>query len=541
VLQDAERDGDAPGRSAGRSRIIPAALVATLVVLLAVPHGFAVSGPSATAALVTPDTVRVAGAAPASWDPALQGDVGTAAVLAQVFDGLTTFDSQLRVQPALARSWAVSQDGLRVTFQLRPGLRYSDGSLLTSADVVASWLHLLDPAQKAPLASLLDGVAGARAYRGGSGPREQVGIRAVGDAVEVDLLRPASEFPAIVASPSLAVIPPAEASLLGDPLPPARFVGSGAYVVTALDGSSITLSANPNYWAGAPAIGTVKIITDICTSCQVDVFANGDVDFVPISAADATWVRYDKTLGPQLRRFDSDSIDYYGFETRRPPFDDVRVRRAFARAVDWRRLVELGGDGAVSATSLLPPGIPGGSSADFVPTYDPVSARADLAAAGYPGGKGFPTIALISPGTSYDMAAVQELRNNLGVDVRLETTTAAFDRLTSDPPAFWQLSWIADYPRPEDFLGLLLGSRSATNYGGWSDPAFDRAMASAATARDPATRQAAYDAAQGRVRDGVPVVPVSYGSSWALARDGLLGAIDPGDGIVRYAGLAWKH
>ena len=103
----------------------------------------------------------------------------------------------------------------------------------------------------------------------------------------------------------------------------------------------------------------------------------------------------------------------------------------------------------------------------------------------------------------------------------------------------WALAWVADYPGPNDFLGVLLGTGASNNYGHWSAPAFDAAIAEAVSASDPAVASAAYDRAQSVVSDEVPVVPLVYGPGWALSRGGLLGAAQNGLGIVRMAGLAW--
>ncbi len=495
-------------------------------------------------------TVRVFGWLPATYDPSLQGDSGTAALLAQLFDGLTAFDTALTVRPALADSWTVSPDGLRVTFHLRPGITFSDGSAITASDVVASWMRLLDPQRAAPLASLLDDVRGATAYRAGRGSRSEVGLSAAGDTVVVRLVSPATWFPAVAANPALAVAPPSEAPALDVTTVPPGFVGSGAYVVTAEDRSTITLRANARYWAGSPAIGTVIVVTDLGGQTPVDAFNAGDVDYVPIDESDALWVRYDRTLGPQLRREPSLTVTYYGFDTRRPPFDDARVRLAFAEAVDWRRIALLADGPDAVATSIVPPGIPGRSAADDLPAFDPTGARALLAAAGHAGGTGLPAITLVTMGTPYDEAVVEQLKQNLGVAVSLELESA--DAYASDlvdrTPMMWTMSWVADFPAQEDFLGMLLRSGATSNYGGWSDPAYDATLDAAGTAKTAAAEDAAYAAAQAILRSQVPIVPVSYAAagshgpaSWALSRTGLLGATTNGAGIPRFASLAWAR
>src|SRR3972149_4588350 len=93
---------------------------------------------------------RIVGFAPADWDPAMQSDYGSAITIAQVFESLTAVDAQGAVQPALAATWSVEDGGRRVVFALRPGITDSAGTPITSADVVASWLRLIDPARPPP-------------------------------------------------------------------------------------------------------------------------------------------------------------------------------------------------------------------------------------------------------------------------------------------------------------------------------------------------------------------------------------------------------
>jgi oligopeptide transport system substrate-binding protein len=211
-------------------------------------------------------------------------------------------------------------------------------------------------------------------------------------------------------------------------------------------------------------------------------------------------------------------------------------------AVDWDRIVELSGPATqVPANSMVPPGIPGRSDIDFSPRHDPAAAKALLADAGFPGGVGFPRVTLMTGGGLVDEAVRAQIREVLGVELAYETMDFGeyFDRLEVDPPPMWSLSWSADYPGRNDFLGLLLGTGQSNNYGRWSSSEFDAAIAEAGAAVDEAARRAAYDRAERIVQDQVPVIPAAYGTGWALARDGLLGAEENGLGILRLASLAW--
>jgi oligopeptide transport system substrate-binding protein len=510
-------------------------LVAAAIVAVAVLS----SAPGASA----DRAARIFMGEPATLDPAVAGDAGSAAVISQLFEGLTAIDPTQTPRPALAERWELRDDGRTVVFTLRDGLTFSDGSALGAEDVRRSWLRLLDPAAPSPLASLLFDVEGARAYATGQGSADAVGIRADGRTVEVRLTRPAGDFPAIAASPSLAVVPPNVGRLASALIPGEGFVGSGAYRLVEATSDGLRLRANERYWAGAPAIADVTLVSDIGGRSSVDVFAAGELDWAPVAEFDASWLAYDPDLGPSLRRWADLSVTYYGFETGRPPFDDPRVRRAFASAVDWKRVVELAdGTTALPATSMVPPGIPGRTEESFLPAYDPEEARRLLAEAGYADPASFPEVTLVTGGSGYDEAILAQLRENLGVTVRFEALDfeTLFSRLGSqDSPDMWALSWIADYPSPNDFLGILLGSDQPNNYGSWSNPAFDAAIADAVGTDDAATARAGYDAAETILRDEVPTIPVSYGTSAALAREGLLGATPNGLGILRLAGLEW--
>ena len=487
-------------------------------------------------------SVTIYGSEPASLDPAVQSDMGSAQVVAQLFESLTAIDTAGRVQPALADSWQTSNGGNTLVFHLRSGLVFSDGSPLVAADVISSWMRVLDPAQPSQLASLLDDVVGARAYREGSGAKSAVGLSAIGDdQIEVDFTSPSPEFPAIAASPTLAVVP---STIDSNPsaLTPSGFVGSGAYVLSAVTDTEVTLTANSHYWAGAPPIKTVHQLISIGGDSPVSDFESGTLDYTPISYADASWIAYDKALGPLLHVDQSPSVEFYGFDTSRPPFSDVHVRRAFQMGIDWRGITALQSDPLMQpATGMVPPRVPGHSATDFGPVFNLAQARAELAAAGYPNGVGFPKITLVTGGAPLDEAIVRQLHDNLGIDIGYETRDfqSYYAQLLNDPPAFWEMDWVADYPGANDFLGLLLGTGKTNNFGRWSSSDFDNDIDQALAAGDQASMQQALDRAQAVVLDQAPVIPVDYDGGYSLAKSNLLGAVTNGQGLMRYAGLAW--
>lgn len=534
--------GPEPPRSPWPERIFIAGLLAAIVAVAFLALASVTPSPPRDPVARDPEAelVVVLGR-PSSWDPGRIDDATSAAILAQVWDGLTALDAEGALQPALASAWEVRDGGREIIFTLRPGIRFSDGTAIAAADVVESWVRLLDPARPAPLAWLLGDVQGARDRLAGTVGPEAVGIRAEGDRVIVRMDRPARWFPAIAATPILAVVPAGVRAAAGVSGDPADLVVSGAYRPIATDEEGILLAATGMWWGGEPPIARIRLLAGTGGRSPVELFTSGGADWVTVNRGDAAWLRWDGTLGPQLRRTSDLAISLYVLNTRRPPFDDPRVRRAVAHAIDRERIVSLRDPLAQAATTIVPPGIPFRATEDLGPPYDPERARAELAEAGHPGGAGLAPIVMATTGSELDEAVAASIEEVLGVEVIREVLPFAElgERIATDPPDLWSLDWIADYPHPQDFLGLLLETGSPTNQGGWSDARFDAALAAAAAAPDADAEAAAWREAQRIVRDEVPVIPMRYGETWALTRDGLAGAQPSGLGSVRFSGLAW--
>jgi oligopeptide transport system substrate-binding protein len=237
-----------------RRRVVLGAIAAVLVaglVLTAWPSSPGGPMPSAAAA-GGGDRVTILVGTPASIDPAKHGDLGSAAYVSQLYETLTAVDPSLAIQPALAESWTIADDGRRVTFTLRPGLTFSDGTPLTADDVVRSWRRLFIPGDPSPLASLAADVTGARdLLTGASTDTASLGVRAEGDrTVVVDMEHGGGDLPAIVSGAPFAVVPPGvgDAEIIPDP---GRMVVSGAYTLDRVDPDRFVLKANPRYWQGS--------------------------------------------------------------------------------------------------------------------------------------------------------------------------------------------------------------------------------------------------------------------------------------------------
>lgn len=481
--------------------------------------------------------LRFAGGPADTFDPAFITDAGDVQLLLQLYAGLTRLDETGAPYPSLAEGWSVSDDGLTYTFRLRDGLRFSDGTPLEAGDVRRSWLRLIDPETGASAPDVLSLVAGANERLAGDVDEDEVGIEAP-DArtLVVSLRHEASYFPELAATPATFVVPPA-ADGSPDWQRPDAFVGSGPYVVDGTDGVDLVLRANPEYVAGPPPIDEVRWVADLETD-GASAFAAGAVDLVQVAGWDATWIAYDPDLGPRLNRAEALSVGFLAFDTTRPPFDDARIRRALALALDRERLVPLAeGDGAQPAGSIVPPAV--WPRPEFGELHsDAAEARRLLDEAG--GAAGLGTI--VVNGTGLGVAPiVGAWREQLGIEVVVEEMEfdEYLDELERGPPHIYTIGWIADYPSPHALYTLLLLPGALSNYGRWADERFVALLDEAAAASDDAERAEAYAAVDAHVTAEAPIIPWSYDETWWLVADGLRGLGNLTVGLLDLGRVSW--
>ncbi len=202
---------------------------------------------------------------------------------------------------------------------------------------------------------------------------------------------------------------------------------------------------------------------------------------------------------------------YVGFDVSQPPFDNVRVRRAFVLATDRETLadVALRGFHFPATGGFIPPGIPG-HSPGIALAYDPDQARNLLAEAGYPGGRGFPAVEALTIVAPVGLSEYlqPQWRENLGIEVTWETMeyAEARDRLRREPPHIFVGGWTASYPDPDNFLRVAL----PLNETGWQNEAYDRLVEQARKVTEQAERMKLYGQADRILVEEAVIVPLSY-------------------------------
>src|SRR5881409_827015 len=444
---------------------------------------------------------------PRSLDPALSTDVPTGEMVTCLFDGLTQFDPDGRLLPALADRWTVERGGLRYVFHLRAGVKFHDGTRLTPEAVRQSFLRVLTPGTRGGRAWPLYPIAGAAAYASGRSS-EVTGIGLLGDsAVALDLAEPLAIFPKFLAMPVAAVVPAPPPADLGQ-----HPVGSGPWRFVAWQHDDyLRFARNQDYWAGAPAADTltVRIIPEPLTRAAEFEAGRLSVMEVPFGET-ARWRREHPDLlleKPALR------VVYVALNNRRGPLRDVRVRQAINYAVNAPEILATvyGGRG-ILARGAIPPGLAGGerNTARTGYHYDPAEAKRLLAAAGY--GSGI-TLQLWRNTSNVELArvaqAVQAQLEPVGIRVELVERDASSQREAArkGETDMVVLDWWADYPDADNFLYPLFYSGNfgpGGNYAFYSDPVSDSLILRARRTTDDAARTALYRQIDERVYRAAP-------------------------------------
>ena len=450
---------------------------------------------------------------PPTLDWSLATDSVSFTVIANLMEGLTEYDEFLKPRPAMAERWEVSPDGKTYMFYLRPGIEWTDGRPVTAHDFVYSWRRLLDPKTAAQYAYFLYDVENAYAYNTGKiNNPSLIGIKAIDDlTLEVRLRQPLVYFPSLT---TFMVTFPQRRDMIeryGDQwTDPEHLVTNGPFRLHEWQHEyKLVLDANTRYREGKPKLDRVEmfVINELTTA--LSLYETGDLEMVNLPPESIP--TYQGTPGHVrnglLRGY------YYSFNVHRPPFDDVRVRKAFSMAVDREEIVRVLQGGELPAISWVPQGMFAHNPSIGLP-FDPNKARRLLAEAGYPEGMGFePVTAVYNTGSVNTLVAENlqaQWKRTLNVNIILDNMEwkVYLKRLRADPPALFRLSWGADYPDPDNFMTLFL-SKGGNNRTGWGNPRYDHLVRQAASEPVSNRRLELYNEAQRiLVEQEVPIIPL---------------------------------
>ena len=423
---------------------------------------------------------------PADLDPARATLPDEFLVIRALSEGLLTPDPEGGdPRPAAAERFSVSADGLVYTFHLRDA-RWSNGEAVTAADFVTSYRRLLTPGSAAPKAPLFFAVKNARAFATG----ELTDFSSVGftapDArtLVVTLARPQPRFPHYVASGPWIPVNPRVVERFGRTwTQPGRFVGNGPFtLVEWRSHQRIVVRRSPTYHGAAEVkLDEVQFIRFDDGDSEERAYRANQVD-VTMDVPRTKLAGYARDYAGELHTHPLAETRYLALNTRRGALADPRVRRALALALDRERLVRRVVLGSQKpADRFLPPELRAGpASPSGTMNFDPAEARRLLAAAGFPGGRGFPMLELTGWSSSQIsvLEAVQAMwRQELGVGVSVAVRDAKvhFAALMGGDYDIGYMTAIPDVADPADLLGRFR-SAAPENFPHWSDPAFDQAV-----------------------------------------------------------------
>lgn len=444
-------------------------------------------------------------------------DIGVAAYEADgtyfAFERLVLLDENNELVPGAAQRWVSSLDGKTWTFYLRPGAKWSDGRPVTAQDFLYSYRRMLDPASGNVYAFLYYVIKGGKAYNQGQLKEvSQVGLRAVDELTfQIETEGPCPYLPYITSFITSSPAPSWQVQKYGAKwTEPENCVSNFTFRLAEWKhGQSMTFALDPNY-NGPHKAYLEKIMVKFIGSQRpgTSSYENSEVDAYLLDPLDYAQVKKDPRLANEVARVQEFTTWYLFFQTGKPPFNDPRVRKAIAHAIDRDTLCKVVlNDLAIPATSMLPPDFPGYGGAEFKPfqAYNPKLARQLLTDAGFPNGRGFPSSEfwLRVADTNINRVAAEAiqamLKETLGIatSIQYQQRNVYNDRLMDWQIPFGMLAFAYDYPDPSNMLGLLWRSQPK-GYGrqDWVNSTFDRLVDQGNTEMNTAKRYASYHQAE---------------------------------------------
>jgi peptide/nickel transport system substrate-binding protein len=412
---------------------------------------------------------------------------------ALLYNSLTRLGMDMVPQPALATSWSANGDATEFTFQLRPGVRFHDGQVMTADDVAATFRAILDPKTGSPARSAI-------------GPITEV--IPDGNAVRIRLSSPFADLPVAMAHPNARIVPARIAT--GDiNVLSSTAVGTGPFKLETYDSSRLLrVVRNPAYFVpDRPYLDAVEQYLYPDLAAESGAFLARQTD-VMLEVGQADYRRIAGSPGVTGQRVKTGRYACLVLRMDTKPFDDVRVRRALAMSIDRPALIDLvlDGFGQVAWDNPISPEYRYHAEVPHA-AYDPAAARKLLAEAGY-------TNSVKATLTRSDRPAI---RQQLGVAVKELTKEGGFDITVQTVPndfyianvwrkgpfyvGYWNMR-----PTEDIAFTLLFTSDGAFADSAWNNKPFDELVAQARRTQDPAERKRLYTEAQALMSSELPYI-----------------------------------
>jgi len=488
------------------------------------------------------------GSEPDTIDPQKASFVNEIGQASFVFEGLMTFDTATSkaIPAAAAAAPTLSADGLKYTYTLRDGLKYSDGAALTAKNFEYAFLRGCDPAAAGDYAFVFYIIVGCEVYNTAdtkaltpaelAALRAKVGVKAATDkTIEFTLTDPAPYFVPITALWQGWPVRESDVTKGGDKwTEPATYIGNGPYKLSEWKhNEKMVFERNDNYRKKMQ----VKTINKVMINESAVAFAayrNNELDITGVGPTDLRTVEGDADLKSQMVDQAGSCTFYYGFNVRRPPFDDVNVRMAFAKSFDRTAFVKdvQQGIGKAADGGFIPPGFPGYDNTDTEQKYDVAAAKALLDKASPASKAGLTGLKYTFSSTATNKARAEwaqgQWKTNLGVTVELDpvqsTAFTALFKKGQDSPQLFFLGWCADFPDQQNWHSTVFATNGISSARtGYSSKTFDDLTKLADKEADAAKRDGLYNQAGKQLSKDASSAWIFYDQSKYLVKPWLKG------------------
>lgn len=472
---------------------------------------------------------------PGDLDPALAAIPDDYFVIRALSEGLVSPSPDGKgVVAAAADHWTLSSDGLTFHFHIRADARWTSGAPVTAGDFVASFKRALDPTTPAPKVELFFPVRGARRYNEGKeSDFSKVGFAELSPSLlQITLERPLPEFLAYAASgPWIPVNIPCVAAHGKAWTRPGNFVGNGPFVLTEWQPhKQIVVARRNDYWDSKNVwLREIRFLGFDNGEAEERAFRAGQLE-ITMSVPPTKLAGYLAEERGLLRQAPLQETRYLSFNTRRSPLNDARVRRALSKAIDRPAITEKVLHGGQQPAARFLPGELAPANARQEASDNAVEARASLAEAGYPEGKGFPVLELSGWTNTPVLEAIQAMwRKNLGIEVTIATRDAKV-HVAALQEGRYDIGFVTAIPDAADAMLLLAEYRpgAAGNYAHWSDATYEDLLNRAERTAKPETRAQLLLAAENRMLEESPLAPLYFNTRNYLVRPEVQGWSEDG-------------
>lgn len=480
---------------------------------------------------------------PPTVDPGIAEDSTSGAVTRAIFEGLTRVGKDGKIHEAAAESYTISADGKTYTFKIRPS-KWSNGDPVTAHDFEYAWKRALNPETASTYAYQMYYLKGAEAYNKGTGNAEEVGVKAIdAQTLVVELTSPTPFFTELTAFynyyPVNKKVVEANKHWANDPK---TIVSNGPFQIeTWKPEQQLILAKNQNYWDKA-SVKLDKIHFSMITdeAVALTMFENGDLDWVgaPLSSLPID-------IGNALEEpviVNTQAIAgtyFYRFNTEQAPFNNAKIRKAFAYALDRQMMIESLWINSLPATSFVPPSMTLDEDGYFKDNDTETAKKLLQEGMKEAGISSLPPVTLYYNNSEGNRIVAEVIhlqwKNNLGVDVQLENSEwkKFLEGVDQGKYQIARAGWLADFNDPINFLEMFKDKDGGNNDTGWENPQYKELLNQSAKEQDPKKRKAILAKAEQILMDEMPIMPIYYYSqNWLQSKkvDGVfmdgLGMID---------------